>query len=1246
MSQRFANLVFERTSGGLNVTLPANINAVPAGYYMMFVINARGVPSVASFIEVIRPTGPAPVPTTTSIAPASANVGGAGFTLTVNGSNFVNGSVVRWNGANRATTLVSGSQLTAVITAGDLAAAGTATVTVFTPAPGGGTSNAQTFTINDVTNPLPTTTGIAPASVLAGGAQLTLTVNGTGFVNGASTVRVDGSNRTTSFVSATQLTATVLTTDIATAGSASITVFTAAPGGGTSNAQTLTIEQPNPLPATTSIEPSSALVGDPGFTLTVNGSNFINGSVVRWNGGNRPTTFVSANQLTASIGAPDIATAGSPLITVFTPTPGGGTSNGQTFTISAPNPAPTTAGIAPTSAPAGGAEFTLTVNGTGFVSGASTVRVNGNDRATVFVSAGQLTATVLAADIAAAGSVSITVFTTAPGGGTSNAQSLAIEQPNPVPTTTGITPSSATAGDPGFTLTVDGSDFIDGSIVRWNGSNRPTTFISANQLTAVIGAPDIATTGSPLITVFTPAPGGGTSNGQQFTIEPAPNPVPTTTGLVPSSAVAGGSAFTLTVNGTGFVSGASVVRWNGGNRATSFVSANQLTAAITQADIAAAGGASVTVFTAAPGGGTSNAQSFTIGAPANPVPVLTGLTPRSAFVGSGPVTITANGANFIDGAIVRLNGVDRPTTFVSATQLTANLSAADVGTLGAVTVTVFNPAPVGGVSEGQSFLVAGLGGGFWDDFNRADNAAIGNGWTEKFPNAFSIQSNEVVHINTDPVDYHDAIVYRPLAEDRLDVEAAIEFRVLPGMNFPQVHARAQRATLTQTNTLDDYLFFVDGFEPAPGRAIIARQAPVAGQFECYMLAIPFPSALQASARYRLRFRATGTDPVTLQGTIERYNGAGWDPFATGTIAHDATGTTPTRDPSLYCDPGSLPGPLTTAGAVAFAKWETNSEVLDNFHAIDLATTASNPVPVTTTVSPASTFAGGPNFTLTVNGSAFVNGAVVRWNGVDRATTFVSAAQVTAAIPSTDIATAGTASIAVFNPAPGGGLSNSQTLTIAEPGGGVLGLVAAYHFNEGAGATVQDSSGNGNAGNLSNVTWTTAGRFGSALTFNGTSSWVTVADAASLDLTTGMTLEAWVNPTVQPSGWRTIVAKERTGGVAYFMHGSSSSQNRPGTGVYVANGERQLIGGTRLAANTWVYLAATYDGINQRLFVNGVQVASRAQTGPIAVSASPLRIGGNGAWGEYFQGRIDEVRIYNRALSQAEIQTDMNTAVGP
>jgi FG-GAP-like repeat/Abnormal spindle-like microcephaly-assoc'd, ASPM-SPD-2-Hydin/FG-GAP repeat len=89
-----------------------------------------------------------PKPTITSLSPSSATHGGAGFTLTVNGTGFINSSVVNWNGSPRATTYVSSTEVTATITAADIAKAGSFKVTVTNPAPGGGTSAAKTFTVN------------------------------------------------------------------------------------------------------------------------------------------------------------------------------------------------------------------------------------------------------------------------------------------------------------------------------------------------------------------------------------------------------------------------------------------------------------------------------------------------------------------------------------------------------------------------------------------------------------------------------------------------------------------------------------------------------------------------------------------------------------------------------------------------------------------------------------------------------------------------------------------------------------------------------------------------------------------------------------------------------------------------------------------------------------------------------------------------------------------------------------------
>jgi fibronectin type 3 domain-containing protein len=203
-----------------------------------------------------------------------------------------------------------------------------------------------------------------------------------------------------------------------------------------------------------------------------------------------------------------------------------------------------------------------------------------------------------------------------------------------------------------------------------------------------------------------------------------------------------------------------------------------------------------------------------------------------------------------------------------------------------------------------------------------------------------------------------------------------------------------------------------------------------------------------------------------------------------------------------------------------------------------------------------------------------------------------------------------------------------------------GLVAAYGFDEGAGTAVNDASGQNHNGVASGTTWA-VGKFGNALVFNGTNAQVTVPDAPSLRLTTGMTLEAWVNPTSAPTGWRAIIDKNVDG---YYLTASSDNGNRPAAGGTWTTGNQNIFGTSVMPVNTWTHVAMTFDGATVRLFINGTQVASQAQTAPLAATTATLQIGGDSYPNEYFAGLIDEVRIYNRALSVAEIQSDMATPV--
>jgi YVTN family beta-propeller protein len=213
-----------------------------------------------------------------------------------------------------------------------------------------------------------------------------------------------------------------------------------------------------------------------------------------------------------------------------------------------PNPVPSALSLEPPSAVAGSAGFTLTINGSDFVPG-SKVRWNGADRATTFVSATQLTAAIAASDLSAATTAAVTVYNGPPGGGTSGVLNFTVDPaPNPVPSVASLQPSSVTAGAPGFTLTVNGGNFLPSSIVRWNGLTRTTTYASATQLNAAIPASDVGAATTASVTVYTPPPGGGTSGAVTFTIAP-----PLTWSLTPVAIAGGTWDATVASNGTVYV---------------------------------------------------------------------------------------------------------------------------------------------------------------------------------------------------------------------------------------------------------------------------------------------------------------------------------------------------------------------------------------------------------------------------------------------------------------------------------------------------------------------------------------------------------------------------------------------------------------------------------------------------------------------------------------------------------------------
>jgi len=266
-----------------------------------------------------------------------------------------------WNGVPRSTTFSSASQLRAVIDAADIASIGQATVTVSSPAPGGGTSNPVTFAIT----PPPVLT--VSATSVAPGASVTMTLtNGYGGAQDwlalASSTAANSSYITFTYVGAGLTTRTWTVNMPSTPGTYEFRLF---PNNSYTRAATspsVTVSAAiNSVPAITSLNPVRASAGTAAFSLTVNGTGFTTGSEVRWNGAPRTTTFVSTTQVRAAITAADIAVPSTAQVTVFTPAPGGGTSAPAAFTVAPP---PTLTVSATTVAPGTPITVTLT-NGLG-----------------------------------------------------------------------------------------------------------------------------------------------------------------------------------------------------------------------------------------------------------------------------------------------------------------------------------------------------------------------------------------------------------------------------------------------------------------------------------------------------------------------------------------------------------------------------------------------------------------------------------------------------------------------------------------------------------------------------------------------------------------------------------------------------------------------------------------------------------------------------------------------------------------
>lgn len=447
----------------------------------------------------------------------------------------------------------------------------------------------------------PVVDSVSPNKATVGSVGPSVTLTGENFVP-RTIVQLDGTPLATTFISGTELRATIPSNKLTAVGTLRLSAGTSPPGGGASKEVTFSVE--NPLPTLTAIAPLSVTAGAGATKLEITGAGYVQGAKIVFGTSDLTTTVVSATSLSATVPASLLGTSGSVPVKVVNPTPGGGASTTIAFTIT--NPSASIQSINPATAFVGSAGFTMTVNGGGFVGGSEVV-FNGTSLNTTYSSSAKLTAIVPASLLTAAGDFPVAVQNPSPGGGLSAPIVFRVQYP--APQAQSLSPASAAAGSGPTKVTVTGVGFFITSQITFDGAPAATTYVDATHVEATLAASQLSVADTISVRVVNPAPGGGTSSALSFAVT---NGVPSISALNPSSVTAGSGDRAITIFGSGFVS-TSTVKSNGVLVASSYVSGSQLVATVPSSQLLYPGTVAITVTNPAPGGGTSAPKNLSVG---------------------------------------------------------------------------------------------------------------------------------------------------------------------------------------------------------------------------------------------------------------------------------------------------------------------------------------------------------------------------------------------------------------------------------------------------------------------------------------------------------------------------------------------------------------------------------------------------------------------------------------------------------
>lgn len=981
-------------------------------------------------------------PLISSLSPAKLPAGSSATTLTVSGSGFVGTSTVSVGGAAEATTYSSATQLTATVPASQLTSGGNLAVVV-----SNGTVSSMPASL-EVDNPAPAITSLTPSTELTGATSPVITLTGTGFVP-TTVVNVNGSARSTSYISATQVNATLNSSDVSAAGSLAFTAVNSTPGGGTSSAMNLPVNNPSVGPI--QLNPSQLPVGSTSpATITVTGNTFVPASVVNVNGAARTTTYVNPTTLTFMATVADQATQGGLSVTVTNPTPGGGTSPIATLSIAPPALTPVIASVNPNSFLAGSPDSTITVTGTGFTS-ASVVKWNGTALATSYnyFYSPYLYATVPAANLATAGTANVTVSTPTATPSVSNSVAVSITNP-PAPTLTSIYPS----GGPINTATkvnLNGTGFTAQTTLAVNGVTIPSTYNSSFSLTTTIPASSVALPGNYNVTVTTPAPGGGTSASLVYTtfISIANNDIVYNAkdGLlyasIPSVSIGGGgnsvvgidpvtgniartiwvgskpNKLALSTDGTQLFVGldgansVAQVNLSTGNIVNQFYlggGTGIYNSAYTAVSIAAVPGSPNSVAVA-----TSSASTVTIydsGVPrANASSNFYGPGPL-AFGSSSSTLYLATGSN-IEQLTIDSTGVTSATALASTTSQISTiqydsgklylssgqvLNAATGVLLGTFYSTATSPATGPVVSDstlGRAFIAntnfssaAQVLAFDESSFNNTGSIPVNALGTQGYSTNFS----KIVRWGQNGL----AISANPSAFTSLNQIYIFESPLVADLSSAPADLAVTLTAPSTAATGTAVSWVAKITNNGPNQAVGAALAMNLDS----TLIINSITAPQGSC-------GSGTEFTCDLGTLA--NGASVTvtvsatPTTAGTIAGSALISSTSEDPTTTNNQAT-----------------SSTTITGNFYGA---------VPILSGISPNLVQAGSSDFTLTVTGAGFNEGSTINIGSNALTTTYVSNTQLTATVPAANIANYGWAPITVSNPTPGGGVSQLVPLTI-------------------------------------------------------------------------------------------------------------------------------------------------------------------------------------------------------------------------